>query len=188
MTAIELQETYAQGQRNFRNANLSGADLSRANLSRANLALANLSGANLALANLSGADLSLANLSGANLFDADLSLANLSGADLSRANLSRADLSRAKFPPPTMFLLAQWNEVSEKLCAALMRYDAANHDDPKRFGKWISKGVCPYSEEPYQRCANFKERKELFDKDATLLSARQLMQCLLAEKTRYYED
>ena len=183
MTAIELQETYAQGQRNFRNANLSGADLSRANLSGANLALANLSNANLSHTNLYNADLSHADLS-----HADLSHADLSFADLYHANLYHANLYDAKCPAPTMFLLAKWGEVSDKLCASLMCYDLHNHDSPEKFIKWAGGGACPYSEEFYQRCANFKERKELFDKNATLLSARQLMQCLLVEKTKYYEE
>jgi len=88
-----------------------------------------------------------------------------------------------------MFLLAKWGEVSDKLCASLMCYDLHNHDSPEKFIEWAGGGeACPYSEEFYQRCANFKERRELFDKNATLLSARQLMQCLLVEKTKYYEE
>ena len=85
MTAEELLAKYQAGERDFRGANLHGADLSGANLH----------GADLRKADLRGADLSKADLSGANLHVADLSWANLHGADLSRADLIEADLSVA---------------------------------------------------------------------------------------------
>ena len=81
MTGEELIAKYKAGERDFRYA-----DLSYANLRGANMSYADLSGANLSEADLSGAD-----LSGANLRDT-----NLSGANLSRADLSGADLSGAK--------------------------------------------------------------------------------------------
>jgi uncharacterized protein YjbI with pentapeptide repeats len=56
---------------------------------------ADLSGANLSRANLRIVDLSNADLSGANLTDANLLRTDLSGANLTVANLSRADLSNA---------------------------------------------------------------------------------------------
>ena len=76
---------------------------------------ANLSGANLSRANLSGANLSDANLSGANLSDANLYYANLSRANLSGANLSDANLSGAHRPekPP-----AGWKIVNNLLVPA----------------------------------------------------------------------
>jgi uncharacterized protein YjbI with pentapeptide repeats len=115
MSSEELLKNYAEGRREFFDANLkranlsetdlseaklfeadlSEADLFRANLSRANLSRANLSRANLSRVNLSRANLFAANLSDANLSRADLSGADLSGADLSRADLSGADLSGA---------------------------------------------------------------------------------------------
>ena len=132
-------------------------------------------------------DFSEEDLRGADLSWADLSGADLSWANLRWANLRGANLRGAKLPSPTIFLLAEWGEVSDSLCAALMRYDASNHDDPGKFIAWKYGGNCPYNGESYQRSANFKEKKELFSMDAPLLSARQLMQCLLLEKCKYYE-
>jgi uncharacterized protein YjbI with pentapeptide repeats len=76
----------------FREANLTGADLSGANLTGANLHWADLSRANLTGTILSRADLSRAVLVGADLKGADLSEANLSEADLIEADLSEATL------------------------------------------------------------------------------------------------
>jgi uncharacterized protein YjbI with pentapeptide repeats len=90
MTANKLLAAYEKGERNFCNADLSGANLRDANLRDADLSVANLVGAYL-----SGANLRDANLSGANLRDADLSVANLRGAYLSGANLRGADLRGA---------------------------------------------------------------------------------------------
>jgi len=58
MTAAELLDKYANGERDFSGANLSGVDLYNANLIGANLSGANLSGADLYNANLIGANLS----------------------------------------------------------------------------------------------------------------------------------
>jgi hypothetical protein len=58
----DVRARYKAGERDFRWANLSRADLIEANLSQANLSQANLSGANLREADLRGADLSGANL------------------------------------------------------------------------------------------------------------------------------
>ena len=81
----------------FRNVDLSGADLGRSNLRGSDLSdgdftEANLSYARLSGANLSGALLSNVNFRGANLHRASLALANLSGADLRDADLSGANL------------------------------------------------------------------------------------------------
>lgn len=67
----------------------------------------------------------------------------------------------ANLPAPSMFLLASWGIVSDKLCQALMRFDAANHDDSGKFAEWSEGGECPYNNESYQRCANFSEDKKL---------------------------
>ncbi|MHB1310616.1 MAG: pentapeptide repeat-containing protein [Gemmatimonadaceae bacterium] len=100
MTRDELLTAYASGRRDFRGADLRGANLIGADLRGADLSGADLSGADLRGADLSGADLSGADLSGADLRVADLSgadlrVADLSGADLRVADLGRADLGRA---------------------------------------------------------------------------------------------
>jgi hypothetical protein len=164
-------------------ANLSGADLSRADLSRADLSRANLSGANLSGANLSGANLSGASLLWADLSGANLSRADLSGASLLWADLSGADLSGANLGVPSIWLIASWGEVSPELCALLMRHDAANH--PKgveAFDAWKDNGACPYSGMRIQRVATFTEQRELWNPDAPVLSAFDLMVRLIREK------
>jgi uncharacterized protein YjbI with pentapeptide repeats len=103
MTAEELLERYAAGERDFsgvkldrgaklREADLRGVDLSNATLVRAKLDKANLSGANLSHTNLSGAWLEGANLSGANLGYAAMSDSILADANLTGAILSSTDL------------------------------------------------------------------------------------------------
>jgi uncharacterized protein YjbI with pentapeptide repeats len=92
MTAQELLAAYAAGERNFRQADLSGADLGHANLSGAKFYEANLREAVLIGANLSGADLSFAKLHNADLWEANLEGANLWEANLSGAVLGRANL------------------------------------------------------------------------------------------------
>src|SRR5208282_3069834 len=99
---------------------------------------ADLQWANLWSANLQSADLRLANLQSANL-----QWANLQSANLRLANLQWANLQSANLPSPTMILLASWGEVSEKLCADLMMYDASNHPDRTAFDKWAKGGPCP---------------------------------------------
>lgn len=94
--ANELIESYLGGQRNFRNANLSGLELNRAHLPEIDLQGAylrwiELQGANLKLANLPWADLQKANLS-----DATLQQAMLKEASLRKANLQWADLQEAQ--------------------------------------------------------------------------------------------
>jgi len=99
-SVAELQQRYAQGDRDFEAAKLSSADLHNAILHGANLSEAILSGAVLTRADLRGVDLSWADLSHADLRGADLrgallTRADLSHADLSHANLLHADLSLA---------------------------------------------------------------------------------------------
>ena len=88
------------GQNDFSNSNLAGADLSgqyfvNSNFSGANLTSANLADANLKEVNLSGANLTRVELSDANLSRANLTNTNLSGANLIHTNLHAADLSDA---------------------------------------------------------------------------------------------
>ena len=73
----DVQAKYEAGKRDFRWADLRGANLSKARLREANLSKANLSDADL-----SGADLSEADLRGAKLLGTQLRGANLKGAQL----------------------------------------------------------------------------------------------------------
>jgi hypothetical protein len=99
LSKVELHGAIPRGVRlsvaNIRRPILRGVRFSVANLGGADLSEANLSRTNLSGADLSRADLSGADLSRADLGGADLSEANLSRADLSKANLSEADLSEA---------------------------------------------------------------------------------------------
>ena len=86
--------------REGREMDLPGIDLSRTDLTWANLRLADLSKANLNGANLWHAEMIDANLNGANvelanLYRADLTAANLTETNLTAANLVRANLSQA---------------------------------------------------------------------------------------------
>ena len=92
MTRDELLSAYAEGHRDFENADLSGVNLWGMNLRGANLRCANLEGANLEGANLEGANLWGANLEGANLWGANLEGANLRNANLLGAHLLGAHL------------------------------------------------------------------------------------------------
>ncbi|MDD5338149.1 MAG: pentapeptide repeat-containing protein [Dehalococcoidales bacterium] len=163
-------------------ANLSDANLSDANLSNANLSFANLSDANLSYANLSNANLSYANLRGCNLSFANLSDANLYGCNLSFANLSDANLSGCNLPAPTMFLLADWGEVSNLLTLELMRYDAENHPQPELFDGWAKGGRCPYDDIKWARCAVFAQKRELWKPGKCKMTALQLVEALFKEK------
>ena len=116
---------------------------------------------------------------------ANLSRANLSRAHLSEANLSEANLSWANQLMPPMVLLANWGDVSDDLCADLMNYDASNHPDGAvAFAAWVAGGVCPYAGCRVARSANFTERKACYRPERPLQSALQLMDRLLAEKTK----
>lgn len=81
-------------------------DLSRANLRRACLVGADFRGANLSDADFTGAYLADANFQGANLHNADLSKAQLDRADMRSANLAgtrlkEADISKAQLSDPS---------------------------------------------------------------------------------------
>jgi len=116
MTAEELLQRYAAGQRDFQGVNLSEEILSWADLTGANFSGANLSGVILNWANLSQVKLRCANLSNsdlnwANLERADLQGANLSGAEVSAANLNGADWSGAIMPDGT--ILSEHNDSQD---------------------------------------------------------------------------
>ena len=142
---------------------------------------ANLREANLREADLREADLRRADLWRANLWKADLREANLREADLREANLREANLREANLPSPTMLLLCNWGSVSDKLCLELMRYDAANHPEPTEFDEWAKGDGCPYDNTRWQRCANFKEKRELW-KPGKTKSALDLVMMLFKEK------
>ena len=93
----------------------------------------------------------------------DLQGANLRGADLRRADLRRAYLQDADLPAPSIILLANWRELSDKTTIALMRLDcSACLNGKKRFDIWAHDGICPYNESKVQRVANFVEKKHLW--------------------------
>ncbi|MGF1676225.1 MAG: pentapeptide repeat-containing protein [Rivularia sp. (in: cyanobacteria)] len=83
-------------QAELKQADLSGANLSRVLMVRTNLSGANLNEANLLAARLVGANLSSARLGKADLRGAVLENASLTGADLGEAKLNDADLYGAR--------------------------------------------------------------------------------------------
>ena len=150
---------------------------------RANLCGANLCGASLRGANLCGADLCGADLYGASLRGASLRGASLRGASLRGANLCGADLYGAHLGNPATLLTAAWGAVSDELTTLLMAYDAANHPTGREsFSAWTAGGVCPYSGERIDRAANFYEHRRLWNPDAPVLSAYELMVRLIREQ------
>ena len=113
MSAEELLDRYAGGERGFAHYDLQGLDLRGADLRNCNFAGSDLSHADLGDArldqsNLSGASLQEAFLGNAGLCNANLSDADLSGADLSGADLTNADIRGADF---TGAMLDQTNLV-----------------------------------------------------------------------------
>lgn len=107
--------------------------------------------------------------------------------DLRGANLRGAKIKNINWPSPTMVLLAQWGELSNKLCKLAMRFDAANHPDPKSFNVWAQAqtGADPYSSYSWQRCCNFQEKRALWNTSLlkkTPPTALKLAQLLVKEK------
>lgn len=188
---------------NLIRASLAGASLIRASLVGARLGGANLNGANLYRARLGGASLIMASLHRARLDKASLDRASLHRARLDEASLDGASLRKARLDEvslistrldrakldgatfrnvsPTMFLLADWGEVSDDLCRDLMRLDASAHPDPAAFDRWAADGTCPYYGTGMNRAAYFKERRELWEPGPPP-SIFELVQRLLAER------
>ncbi len=83
-------------------------------------------------------------------------------------------------PSPIQLLQCNWGKVSDELTLELMRYDASNHPDPKKFDSWAKGGNCPY-QKGFARCAYFEEKRELW-KPGKTKSARELVIALLKEK------
>ncbi|NJM87880.1 MAG: pentapeptide repeat-containing protein [Hydrococcus sp. RU_2_2] len=97
LTAVQLLEKYAAGERRFRQAQLKKVDLKGANLAGIDLRGSDLSYANFKEADLSNADLREACLVGVDFSKANLSRANLQGSRLDKTNLKEANLTRASF-------------------------------------------------------------------------------------------
>jgi Pentapeptide repeats (8 copies) len=93
MTAEELLERYAAGERDFSGIQLDGGELTSSNLSGINLSDADLSEQYLKEVNLVGANLRNVGFGRACLTKANLRNCDLTGADLTFANLARADLT-----------------------------------------------------------------------------------------------
>jgi len=162
-------------------ARLVEASLEGASLNRASLIGASLEGASLIGASLEGASLNRASLVDASLVDASLNRASLNRASLVGASLEGASLVGTSLVNPSLLLLASWGEVSDSLCIELMRYDAANHPNPKTFDVWADGGVCPYSGFMVTRMIHFRERRELWS-PGPAKSAYELMVMLFKEK------
>jgi uncharacterized protein YjbI with pentapeptide repeats len=136
LTAAQLLERYAAGERRFRQIQLKKADLNRANLALIDLRGADLSYANLREADLSSADLRGACLDGVDFYKANLSRTNFEGASLEKTNLKEANLLRASFKKASLegaFLTkAQMSRVDLKeaclLSAHLNDADLSNAD------------------------------------------------------------
>jgi uncharacterized protein YjbI with pentapeptide repeats len=95
LSAAQLLERYASGEKRFRQVQLKKADLKGASLALIDLRGADLSYANLREVDLGSADLKDACFNGADLYKANLSRANLQGAHLEKANLKEVNLTRA---------------------------------------------------------------------------------------------
>ncbi|MCG9891896.1 MAG: serine/threonine-protein kinase [Thermosynechococcaceae cyanobacterium MS004] len=95
LTAQSLQQSFAQGKRDFSGCDLSNLSLPRCQLSGAIFHEAQLQNSDLRGADLNGANLGKASLVGVNLRNAKLQEAYLSFSDLEGADLRGADLSNA---------------------------------------------------------------------------------------------
>jgi uncharacterized protein YjbI with pentapeptide repeats len=141
LSAEELLERYASGERDFRGVSLRGtslvgADLRECRMSGSDLSNADLTGARFDDAELSGAGFSRTVLCGASLRDADLRGADFGGADLSRADLGGADIRGAEFAGSKLqgtILVGTWrdpttNLPTEDLSGAICDPDMAAED------------------------------------------------------------
>jgi hypothetical protein len=108
--------------------------------------------------------------------------AYLGGADLGGADLRGADLRGADLSPAIIFNVS-WGVVSDALCLEMMRYDAANHPDPKAFDKWAKdpSSGCPYTGTGITRMLWFDENPKLW-KSGKAKSAYDLMILLFEER------
>jgi uncharacterized protein YjbI with pentapeptide repeats len=97
MTAEELLERYAAGERIFIEVDLSGVNLSRAILPEIKFRRCNLQNSNLAGINLLGGSLIGSDLSGANLSEANLERVAMQGTNLENATLLGAETVEVEF-------------------------------------------------------------------------------------------
>lgn len=102
LTAEEVDYLLTNGEKDFRNANLMGLNLTAEHFIRADLTDACLVGTILWDANFRDANLTRADLTGAVLFNACLDGANLTDASLFGANLNCAKLRGADFYRTTL--------------------------------------------------------------------------------------
>ena len=127
----------------------------------------------------------VADLKHYDLEEVDLRGTYLRGCNLQHTSLMKAVYSPStRWPSPTMFLLADWEGVSDELTLALMRYDASNHPNPRMFLDWGKGGPCPYEDCRWQRSAQFFERRGLIKPSflrRKVLSAYELAERLLKE-------
>ncbi|MHA2333203.1 MAG: pentapeptide repeat-containing protein [Candidatus Hodarchaeales archaeon] len=147
----------------FYRATLIDANFSEANLNEACFDQTNLLNANLKRTNSLNVCLRGANLYGANFEGANLEFANLLNTNFTKAKLANASLKGADLPAPSVLLLADWGNLSDKTTTALMRLDADNHPEGETlFDIWATSGHCPYLYYKTQRVVNFKESKKLW--------------------------
>ncbi|NEU82091.1 pentapeptide repeat-containing protein [Nostoc sp. UIC 10630] len=131
MTAVELLERYAAGERDFAGVDLNGVDLSGAVLREINLDRADLTGVNFTGADLSGGyarnhgpaytKIRYAILRNAIFRDANVSYVNFFHSDLSFANFSRAYGEGISFEDACLFC-AELNDAQIRICS----FDGAN--------------------------------------------------------------
>ena len=119
---------YAEGRRNFKNADFSGLEFKRINLQEADLQGAYIRWGELQGANLKGANLSWADLQKANLSDAVLHKANLKDANLKGACLQWADLSEANLQGATVIKANLSFANLRDACLRLAKFQDANLD------------------------------------------------------------
>ncbi len=119
---------YAEGRRNFKNADFSGVEFKRINLQEADLQGAYIRWGELQGANLQGANLSWADLQKANLSDAVLHKATLKDANLKGACLQWADLSEANLQGATLIKCNLSFANLREACLRLAKFQDANLD------------------------------------------------------------
>lgn len=100
--------------------------------------------------------------------------------------MHRASIRNAKFIKtslnPLSMLQCSWFRVSNpSLIDKLMRFDAANHPNPKAFDLWKEGGPCPYSCLNVKRAVAFYQNEEFYTKGPAL-SAYKLMMLLFKDQ------
>lgn len=183
-TRVSLRQVflYATDLRNteFVDLDLADANFGKSNLQGARFRRCNLHGATFYDSNMEGASLRACNLMSVYFSGANMESADISDSQVLLARFIDANLAHAKLPAPSSMFAANWDHVSDGLCRDLMRWDAMNHPNPKRFDKWANGGTCPYSEQKVVRAANFRESADVW-KPGKITNPHRLMVKLLAE-------